>query len=189
MAAGALEFYRSRMPELDPELQREAHQVCSFCTERMVTVESAEESKALVASRTPAIVIASSGMATGGRVLHHLDAALPDRKNTILFVGYQAAGTRGRILCDGAKQVKLHGQSVPVAARIERIDSMSAHADAGEIMRWLSGFSRPPSMTYLVHGEPVALEALARRISKERRWPVHTARHLERVELSPRNLG
>jgi metallo-beta-lactamase family protein len=189
MAAGALEFYRSRMSELDSELQPGAHQVCAFCTERMVTVGSAEESKALVASRTPAIVIASSGMATGGRVLHHLETALPDPKNTILFVGYQAAGTRGRTLCDGAKQVKLHGQSVPVAARIERIDSMSAHADAGEIMRWLSGFSRPPSMTYLVHGEPGALEALAGRISTEKRWPVHIAKHLERVELDPRNLG
>ena len=100
-------------------------------------------------------------MATGGRVLHHLAAALPDPRNTVLFVGFQAAGTRGRTLCDGAKQVKIHGQFIPVAARIERIDSMSAHADAGEIMRWLSGFARPPSMTYLVHGEAGPLQALA----------------------------
>ena len=100
-------------------------------------------------------------MATGGRVLHHLAAALPDPKNTVLFVGYQAAGTRGRQLVDGAKQVRIQGRDIPVAARIERIDSMSAHADAGEIMRWLSGFTRPPAMTYLVHGEPCALEALA----------------------------
>ena len=79
-------------------------------------------------------------MATGGRVLHHLAATLPDAKNTVLFVGYQAAGTRGRSLCDGAREVKMQGRMVPVAATIERIDSMSAHADAGEIMRWLSGF-------------------------------------------------
>jgi len=125
-------------------------------------------------------------MATGGRVLHHLDAALPDPRNTVLFVGYQAAGTRGQVLCDGAKQVKIHGQFVPVAARIERIDSMSAHADAGEIMRWLSGFVRPPSMTYLVHGEAGPLQALADRITSERHWPVHIAKYMERVDL---NLG
>ena len=102
----------------------------------------------------------------------------------MLFVGFQAAGTRGRALCDGAKQVKIHGHFVPVAARIERIDSMSAHADAGEIMRWLSGFVRPPSMTYLVHGEDGPLQALAGRITAERQWPVHIARYMERVELN-----
>ena len=80
----------------------------------------------------------------------------------MLFVGYQAAGTRGRLLVDGAKRCGSRAVTSPVAARIERIDSMSAHADAGEILRWLSGFSRPPAMTYLVHGEPVALEALER---------------------------
>jgi metallo-beta-lactamase family protein len=90
------------------------------------------------------------------------------------------------LLCEGAKQVKIHGHFVPVAARIEQIDSMSAHADAGEIMRWLSGFSRPPSMTYLVHGEPVPLQTLASRIAAEKQWPVHIAKYLERVEL---NLG
>ena len=124
-------------------------------------------------------------MATGGRVLHHLEAGLPDARNTVLFVGYQAAGTRGRVLLDGAEQVKLHGRMIPVAARIERLDSMSAHADAGEIMRWLSGFSRPPSMTYLVHGEPPSLEALDLRIRAERGWPAHIAGHLERVDLNP----
>jgi metallo-beta-lactamase family protein len=122
-------------------------------------------------------------MATGGRVLHHLEAALPEARNTVLFVGFQAAGTRGRMLCDGAKQVKIHGQFVPVAARIEKIDSMSAHADAGEIMRWLSGFVRPPTMTCLVHGEAGPLQALSARINSERQWPVHIAKYLERVDL------
>ena len=186
MAAGALQFYTNRMNELDDDIQPLTRDVTAFATRRMVTVASVQESKELVASRTPAIVIASSGMATGGRVLHHLAAALPDPRNTVLFVGYQAVGTRGRLLCDGAKQVKIHGQFVPVAARIEQIDSMSAHADAGEIMRWLSGFSRPPSMTYLVHGEPVPLQTLASRIAAEKQWPVHIAKYLERVEL---NLG
>jgi metallo-beta-lactamase family protein len=119
-------------------------------------------------------------------VLHHLEAALPNPNNTILFVGYQAAGTRGRQLVDGARQVRLKGRDIPIAARIEQIESMSAHADAGEIMRWLAGFSRPPSMTYLVHGEPPPLDALRQRIESMLHWPVHIAGYLERVDL---NLG
>jgi metallo-beta-lactamase family protein len=186
MAAGALQFYTNRISELDENIRPLNRDVTAFVTRRLTTVTSVQESKELMASRTPAIVIASSGMATGGRVLHHLAAALPDPKNVVLFVGFQAAGTRGRLLCDGAKQVKIHGQFVPVAARIELLDSMSAHADAGEIMRWLSGFVRPPSTTYLVHGEPGPLQTLAARITAEKQWPVHIAKYLERVEL---NLG
>jgi metallo-beta-lactamase family protein len=116
-------------------------------------------------------------------VLNHLAASLPDSNNTVLFVGYQSEGTRGRLLCDGAKRIKIQGQEVSVAARVERLDNMSAHADAGEIMRWLSGFTHPPSMTYLVHGEPAALEALGARIHTELGWPLHVAKYLERVEL------
>jgi metallo-beta-lactamase family protein len=183
MALGALQFYTSRIAELDNEMRSAWRPVTAFYTTRMVTITSVQQSKELVTSREPAIVIASSGMATGGRVLHHLAAALPDPRNTVLFVGFQAAGTRGRVLCDGAKQVKIHGQFVPVAARIERIDSMSAHADAGEIMRWLSGFVRPPSMTYLVHGEDGPLQALAERIISGRQWPVQIAKYMERVDL------
>ena len=184
MAASALQFYRERIGELDPELNQNMRDVCVFCTARMKIVETVEQSKGITASREASIVIAASGMATGGRVLHHLAATLPDARNTVLFVGYQAAGTRGRSLCDGVKEVKIHGQIVPVAATIERVDSMSAHADAGEIMRWLSGFSRPPTMTHLVHGEPVALRALAGRIETQLHWPVHIAQHLERVTLN-----
>jgi metallo-beta-lactamase family protein len=198
MAIAALQFYIDRMSELemdvppvrDPpvsETHRAAERsVCAFCTARMVTVPAVRQSKELAASREPSIIIAASGMATGGRVLDHLAAVLPDARNTVLFVGYQAAGTRGRLLVDGAKQVKLHGQIVPVAARVERIDSMSAHADRGEIMRWLAAFERPPQMTHLVHGEPAGLDALRRTIESERGWPVHIARYLERVELNLR---
>ena len=186
MASGALQFYTQRLNELDPDMKPAERDVRVFGTARMTVVATPQESAELVASRQPSIVIASSGMATGGRVLHHLAATLPDPRNTVLFVGYQALGTRGRDLCDGAKQVKLLGQVVPVHARVERIDSMSAHADAGEIMRWLSGFSRPPAMTYLVHGEPGPLEALKARIQTQLRWPVHVAGYLERVDL---NLG
>jgi len=183
MAIGALQFYSARLHELDADLKPGAGRVSAFATTRLVMVASWQQSADLIASRQPSIVISASGMATGGRVLRHLAATLPDAKNTVLFVGYQAAGTRGRQLCDGEKTVTLLGRIVPVAARVERIDSMSAHADAGEIMRWLGGFSRPPRMTYLVHGEPAALDALAARITRERNWPVHVAAYRERVDL------
>jgi metallo-beta-lactamase family protein len=101
----------------------------------------------------------------------------------VLFVGYQAAGTRGRLLVDGATELKLLGRIYNVAARVETIDSMSAHADVDEIMRWLSGFTRPPRMTYLVHGEPDALAALASTITARLGWPVHIAMHREHVDL------
>ena len=183
MAARALRFYSDRLDELDNDLKSAARGLSVFATQRMTTVASVQQSIELVRSLKPAIVIASSGMATGGRVLHHLASTLPSPKNTVLFVGFQAVGTRGRHLVDGAKQVRIKGRDIPVAAKIEKIDSMSAHADAGEILRWLSGFSRPPSMTYLVHGEKVALETLSARIQQERRWPAHVAEYLERVEL------
>ena len=207
MAIGALQFYSSRLNELDAEFTAASvpgqtrdrpgtdprrgtdprpagmKRVAAFATTRFVTVSSPQQSADLVASRQPSIVISSSGMATGGRVLRHLAAAISNPKNTVLFVGYQAEGTRGRLLTDGAREIRLLGRIHPVAARVERIDSMSAHADAAEIMRWLSGFSAAPQMTYLVHGDPVALTALSAKISAERQWPVHIAAHLERVEL------
>jgi metallo-beta-lactamase family protein len=183
MAIAALQFYSARLHELDADLTPGARRVSAFATTRMVMVSSPQQSADLVASRQPSIVISASGMATGGRVLRHLAATLPNPKNTALFVGYQAAGTRGRLLTDGAKTIKMLGRIVPVVARVERIDSMSAHADAGEIMRWLAGFSHPPRMTYLVHGEPVALDALAARIKRDLSWPVHIAAYRERIEL------
>jgi len=186
MAAAALQFYSGRTSELDTEMKPEHREVRMFYTARMTVVASAQQSKELVASRQPSIVIASSGMATGGRVLHHLEAALPNPNNTVLFVGYQAIGTRGRQLVDGARQIRLKGRDIAVAARIEQIESMSAHADAGEIMRWLSGFSRAPSITYLVHGEPIARDALKHRIESTLRWPVHIAGYLERVDVNLR---
>ena len=183
MAAGALQFYSQHLNELDADMKTEARRVSTFSTARMTVIASPQESMDLAASSAPAIVIAASGMATGGRVLQHLEKALPDPKHTVLFVGYQAEGTRGRLLVDGAKQIKLRGELVPVLAHVTKIDSMSAHADSGEIMRWLSGFAHPPSMTYLVHGEPAALEALRTSIATKLGWPVHIAAYLERVEL------
>jgi metallo-beta-lactamase family protein len=183
MAAKALGFYAGRTDELDAEMRPAARGLSAFSTARMKTIASPQESIDLVASSKPAIVIASSGMATGGRVLHHLAAALPKQSTTVLFVGFQAAGTRGRALVDGARVVKIHGREVPVAARIEQLDSMSAHADQSEIFRWLSGFKQAPAVTYLVHGEITALETLRAKIASTLDWPVHIAQHQERVEL------
>jgi metallo-beta-lactamase family protein len=209
MAVDALAQYSRRLHELDPDMRpeqcddraphdeaatepvrrRRAHalqerQVCAFGTARFQTVSSPQQSKDLVASRIPSIVISSSGMATGGRVLHHLKTTLPDARNSVLFVGYQAAGTRGRALVNGETQVKIHGAWVQVKAHVEIIESMSAHADAGEILRWLDAFPRPPGMTYLVHGEPDAMEAMGRKIGEQLGWAHHMPEHGERVELS-----
>jgi metallo-beta-lactamase family protein len=183
MAVDALRHYANHSHDLDPDVQSGRGQMGAFTTRRFTAVASPQQSQDVGASASPCIVISASGMATGGRVLHHLRAALPKRRNTILFVGYQAAGTRGRQLLEGAQTVKIHGQHVPVGARIERIDSMSAHADADEIVQWLRGFTRPPRTTYLVHGEPAAQAALKARIEQELGWRVHVPEYLERVQL------
>lgn len=179
MAIKGIAYYRAHTDELDQEIQAMRRKLPRF-----TPVDSGLESKALVETDRPSIIIASSGMATGGRVVHHLLAGLPDPRNTVLFVGFQAAGTRGRQLVDGAQHVKIFGQHVPVHARIEKIDGMSAHADAGEIIRWLRTFPRAPKMTYLVHGEIVAQDALRLRIARELGWPVHVPVHGEKVDVA-----
>lgn len=178
MAIKGLEYYNSHTDELDKEIVAMRRKLPRF-----TSINSAQDSKALVENDNPAVIIASSGMATGGRVVHHLFAGLPDPRNTVLFVGYQAAGTRGRQLEDGAQYVKIFGQHVPVHARIEKIDGMSSHADAGEIVRWLRTFPRAPKTTYLVHGEVVAQDALKARITKELGWNVEIPTHGQKVEL------
>lgn len=183
MAVDALRFYGWHDRELDQDVQSRRGGIEAFSPRRFHAVSSVKDSKAITARKEPAIVVSASGMATGGRVLHHLADALPDARNTILFVGFQAQGTRGRSLIDGAKHVKIHGAMVPVAARIEKLDSMSAHADSGEIIRWLQTFATPPDRTYLVHGEPVAQDALKALIEQRLRWSVHIPSHGETVEV------
>ena len=122
-------------------------------------------------------------MATGGRVVHHLERCLPDHRNTILFVGFQAAGTRGQAIQSGAKGIKMHGHVVNVRARIETIENLSAHADYAEILAWLKRFSKAPGQTFLVHGEPRASEALHQRIVKELSWNASVPTYLQKVEL------
>jgi metallo-beta-lactamase family protein len=183
MAVEALKFYRSRGHELDEEMLNAKRVVSAFSVARLTSVASPQQSKEVTASQTPAIIISSSGMATGGRVLHHLKQTLPYAKNTVLFVGFQAEGTRGRALVEGAKEVKIHGAWVPVNAQIVRIDSMSAHADSAEILQWLAGLSKPPRVTYLVHGEPVPMDALKVSIERQAGWTVRTPAYGEQIEL------
>ncbi len=183
MATDALKFYTARVAELDPDMRPTQKDVNTFATARFQTVASSQQSKELTASRRSAIVISASGMATGGRVLHHMEATLPDPRNTILFVGYQAAGTRGRALVDGAPEVRIHGRMIPVGARIAKIDSMSAHADRNEILRWLGALPTPPGRLCLVHGEPAPMDALKALIERRLGWSVHAPTHGERIVI------
>jgi metallo-beta-lactamase family protein len=183
MAAEALRYYSARVAELDADLRPTSGPVYAFATTRFQIVASTQQSKELTASRRPGIVISSSGMATGGRVLHHLEAALPDARNTVLFVGYQAAGTRGRQLVEGAHEVRIHGRSIAVNATIARIDSMSAHADRGEILRWLGTLASAPRRLCLVHGEPGPMDSLKALIQERLSWTAYTPAHGETIEL------
>jgi metallo-beta-lactamase family protein len=131
----------------------------------------------------PKIIISASGMATGGRVVHHLKYYAPDRKNTVLFAGFQAGGTRGAAMTAGAESVKIHGQYVPVHAEIANLDMLSAHADAGELLGWLRNFETSPKTTFITHGEPDAADALRRRIEEELRWNCSVPQYRDGVEL------
>ncbi len=133
-------------------------------------VRDPEESKQLDRDPMPKIIIAGSGMATGGRVLHHLKVYLGDSRNTILFAGYQAGGTRGAAMMDGATEIKIHGQYWPVRAEVANLDMLSAHADADEIIDWLRHFKKPPRKTFIVHGEPDAADALRQKIEQTLHW-------------------
>jgi metallo-beta-lactamase family protein len=183
MANEALKFYSARSAELDAEMRPNGKNVSAFATARFQTIASPQQSKELTASRKVAVVISSSGMATGGRVLHHLAAALPDPRNTVLFVGFQSEGTRGRQLVDGAREIKIHGEAIDVQARVTKLDSMSAHADRGEILRWLGTLPAAPKRICLVHGEPAPMDALKTLVQRQLGWDAHTPHHLERLPL------
>jgi metallo-beta-lactamase family protein len=185
MGTAATGLYLKHKEDHDPDMQKfDRSHINALSTRHFSLVHGREGSKALDASRGPSIIISASGMATGGRVLHHLAHYLPDPASTVVFVGYQAAGTRGRRLVDGEKSIKIHGEMVEVRAGIERIDSLSAHADYTEIVRWLSGFKRPPRMTYVVHGEPESAQALKERVVSTLGWPVVIPARDDVVEIS-----
>ncbi|HUL92744.1 MAG TPA: MBL fold metallo-hydrolase [Burkholderiales bacterium] len=178
MAADATEIYNRHRAEhrLTPE---QCRAMCAAAT----IVNTPEESRQLNEKKGPMVIIAASGMATGGRVVHHLKAFAPDARNTILFSGFQAGGTRGDTILSGAEAVKIHGQYVPIRAEVAVINNLSAHADSAEILDWLRSFGRPPRETFITHGEPVAADALRRRIEEQLRWRVRVPDYLDKAVL------
>lgn len=184
MAIDVTDLYRRHHEDHDVETaQLESRGVKPFSPPDVHFDRAVEQSKALNQARYPMIIISASGMATGGRVLHHLERCLPDHRNTVVFVGFQAAGTRGRAIQSGAESVKMHGRQVRIRARVERLDNLSAHADYGEILGWLARFPQPPRKTFLVHGEPHAAAALGEKISRQLNWDTHIPSYLEKVSL------
>jgi metallo-beta-lactamase family protein len=145
-------------------------------------VGDARQSMRLVRSRWPSVIISASGMATGGRVLHHLKAMAPIAKHHIVFAGFQVGGSRGARLVGGASEVKIHGEYVPVRAMVSQLEGFSGHADSDELMAWLRGLRQPPRQTFVVHGEPDASDALRIRIKDELGWKVRVPQHGETVE-------
>ncbi len=144
---------------------------------------TAEQSKKINESYYPSIIVSSSGMVTGGRILHHLAQRLPDPKNLVIFIGFQAPGTRGAIIKGGGPEVKIFGDFVPIRAQVAALEQFSDHADPPELLEWLRTFKNTPSATYLVHGEPSASSQLRERMKKELGWNVQVAEYMERVEV------
>ena len=184
MAIEATDLYCAHPEDLDPDTAKPVLSgVCPLRTARFQLARSVEESRKINDVRGPAIIIAASGMVTGGRILHHLRRRLPDPKTTVLLVGFQAAGTRGRLIQDGARTVRIFGEDVPVRARVEVIHGLSAHADANGLLRWLRTATGPPPQVFVVHGEPASAEALAGRIHAELGWSASVPDYRETVTL------
>jgi len=178
MATDATAIHHKYRPQhrLDPE---QCERMCHVAR----IVNSVEESRKLNELRVPAVIISASGMATGGRVVHHLKAFAPDRRNTILLAGYQAAGTRGAALAGGAKEIKIHGEYVPVRAEVASLGSLSAHADRGELLGWLAQLPSAPRRVFVTHGEPVAADRLRQAIEEKWHWPCLVPEHMQAVDL------
>jgi metallo-beta-lactamase family protein len=159
---------------------------CKAMSEVARYARTTDESKAIDRATGPMIVISASGMATGGRVLHHLARFLPDERSTVLLVGYQAAGTRGRSLVDRTDELKIYGQYVPVRARIVQLDGLSAHADYAEIIDWLRASKLSPKRVFVTHGEPTAADAMRRRLVDAFRWDAIVPEEGATIALEPR---
>ncbi len=173
MAIDAMEIFKRRI--VDQNMTGRALTLTGkkiFQPRELHLCKSRDDSKAINQVKNPAIIVSASGMVTGGRILHHLQNRLPHKENTVLFIGYQAEGTRGRAILDGSEYIKIHGRQVPVKAKIEMITGFSAHADYNEILAWLMAFNHPPEKTFLVHGEPQAAVSLAEKIRQHFGWDV-----------------
>jgi metallo-beta-lactamase family protein len=184
MALRALEVYQEAIRDHDAQLRPEVTVASTaYRPKRLMLMPGREESVKLNRPGRPCIIVSASGMATGGRVLHHLAHQLPSSRNTVVLTGFQVPGTRGRALADGERQVKIHGRYVPVRAEVCVTNAYSAHADADQMVAWLSGM-RPPDTAYVVHGEKRAAWALADRLADELGWNAVVPRYLERVRLA-----
>jgi metallo-beta-lactamase family protein len=184
MAVSATKLYLRHKEEHDLEMQDLIDDRRDpLATRRFSLARTIQESKNLMALEEPTIVISASGMATGGRILHHLRKRLRDERNTVIFAGFQAEGTRGRRLLEGEDEIKIFGEFVPVKAQIERLENLSAHADSREILRWLGDFRRAPEKVFLIHGEPAAQEALKKKIVEKFGWQVEIPEYLQKFDL------
>jgi metallo-beta-lactamase family protein len=177
MAADATQIYQNLRSE-----HRLTTEQCQAMGSAAHIVNSVEESKRLNGLDTPAVIISASGMASGGRVLHHLKAFAPDQRNSIVFVGYQAAGTRGAAIVAGAVTVKIHGQQVPIRAEVAQLDSLSAHADRDELLAWIGALPSAPQHVYVSHGEPVPADALRQAIEERHHWLCSVPEYRDVVE-------
>jgi metallo-beta-lactamase family protein len=184
LASGATEVLAAHPEEFDEEIARRiASGSQPLEPHNLHLVRSVDDSKQLNGLEDQAIIIAGSGMATGGRILHHLEHHLGDSRTTVMFVGYQGEDTLGRRLLEGATEVRMYGHTVPVRAHIMDVQGLSAHADRRDVIRWLRGAPRPPKQVFLVHGEPPAPQALAQLITQELGWPVTVLQLDQPVEL------
>ena len=184
MAVNTTSVYRLHDEEFDEEMRaRLAGGRSPLAWGTVRVARTAAESKLINMEKGPVLIVSASGMATGGRVLHHLEQRLPDPRATVLLVGYQAIGTRGRALEDGARVVRIFGRDVPVRAHVETLHGLSAHADADGLLRWLRTAPRAPRRLFVVHGEPGPAAALADRVTRELGWNVSVPAYQERVTL------
>jgi metallo-beta-lactamase family protein len=184
MALTALGIYRQAVQRRDPEIREglgAADEV--FDPGTLHELHTPDESRSINDPDFPCIIVSASGMATGGRVLHHLEHLLPDPRNTVVLAGYQAVGTRGRQLLDGETALKMHGRYVPVRAEVAQVDEFSVHADSGDLLDWLATAPEAPECCYVVHGEPDAAHALQQRIRSELGWLAIVPRMGERVRM------
>ena len=184
MAIKAVEIFMKHTEEYSEDTRRLVGQHGSPLTWPGFTFAStAEQSKRINAVKTPSIIVSSSGMVTGGRILHHLAQRLPDPKTTVVFIGFQAPGTRGFTIKSGAREVKIFGDVVPIRAQVAALEQFSDHADTPELLQWLRTFPRKPPATYLVHGEPAAASQLRDTIIKELGWNVQMAQWMQKVKI------
>jgi len=185
MALSALAVYRGAIARGDADIRREVGgDADPFDLPNLTEVRDVEGSKALNHPSQPSIVISAAGMASGGRVVHHLAHYLPEARNTIVLAGYQAAGTRGRQLADGATELKMMGRYIRVRADVVDLPSLSVHADSAELLTWIASSTKEPDTVYVVHGEPHASEALAATIRRSLDWTAVVPRFGERVRLA-----